>query len=541
MGKAKITSTTAEIIKKLNSDRKKQAGRVRADFSGITENSIGVTGSSSGVAATTISPFTSGGGRISGSLSLFPKTIDVVSGVIDLKDQTLDTGNITTNTSNVNVIGEGPAADTLVTINGKSDTGQVLFLKASGYEITLQHGTGTDGLYCPGATDFVIDANNGATLIYGGTGNYWTVLGPVGGAGGGGADNLGNHIATEALKMNDSAIYFDTAQIHAIISGTNVMSYVVGDASGGKHQFFVDDLGNPKLLIDEIDALFDVNIIPDASNLTLGGSGTNEQWDLGYIDEIIFTNNTTFSSSVASIGTESGGEIVINGPTGQSIHVRHSGSDIFTVDADNIIMEKSGSTPALITCYDGFDLDAGGGDTNITDGDLNVEDGNIVLYDALLDQSIITMKYGAGAISDQYFKSDNGGLEYRTSSGTDHEFFVAGTPVGGWDDLGLVVNDGYFIQPEGTGNDTIAITPFRDTTLMTTVGTSGTIKLPQKSATVAQQTHTNLDTWFGNNLSGAGNIGCTYDSASSTGSGRYRLWCNTSGLWKGVELDVSSS
>ena len=204
MGKAKLTPTGIDLIKTIKDTEKKQAGRSRADYAGVTTVSKALgSGGQAATSSTLTQPYQKTGGRISGGLSLFPKTIDVVGGVISLIDSSA--GNVTKNTSNINVIGEGNAADILVTINDNNDTGQIIFLKAAGYQITLQHGTATNGIFCPGSTNYILEANEGAILIYGSTGNYWTVLGPVGGAGGG-ADNLGNHIATQDLDMGTSDI-----------------------------------------------------------------------------------------------------------------------------------------------------------------------------------------------------------------------------------------------------------------------------------------------------------------------------------------------
>jgi len=65
-----------------------------------------------------------------------------------------------------------------------------------------------------------------------------------------GGDNLGNHIATQALEMDDNAIFFDIANDSSILYLNDTIIYTV-DINGGEHSFFIDDLGTPKVVFTE--------------------------------------------------------------------------------------------------------------------------------------------------------------------------------------------------------------------------------------------------------------------------------------------------
>jgi len=446
MGKAKITPTNIDLLKKLNSDRKKQAGRTRADFSGVSENSIGARSSSVGVSTSTGSPFNTGGGRISGYLSFFPKTLTVTANTIDLEDQTAGTGNVTGNTSNVNVTGGG----IITQIDGANDEGQLLIIKAQGTTVTLRDGV---GISTPGASDYVILDDEAAILIGDAVGsNTWVVIGVEGGAGGGGADNLGDHIATEALKMNDSAIYFDTAQIHAIISGTNVMSYVVGDATSGAHQFFVDDLGNPVMKITEDEVEINADILG--------------------VDRIQIVGGTTSSTSVNDVAfyLDSSGDLVSNvnandgwiWSSGNTIKMTHTDSTLQkrnvtspsfelyntrsaaagTAGSISFLAEsasQSGVAMAYIigetetaTGFGSGSMKLGVNDSGSSTNYIELNDGNsgtIEMFKNLdmndnniIDVNILSF---SSAISGQFFGTTVGGIQYHVPSSDSHDFYVA--------------------------------------------------------------------------------------------------------------------
>jgi hypothetical protein len=243
----------------------------------------------------------------------------------------------------------------------------------------------------------------------------------------------------------------------------------------------------------------------------------------------------TFSASVASIGTESAGEIVINAPTSQSIHFRVAGSDRAEIDSTGLTMPSGNHGVKLI----GGDIDVETG--NITMGatgvgDLTVGDGRVYIYDKGTNDSKIFMKHGAGASTDQYLYSDGNGIELAAASGNTVKFRVAGTVIANVRDTGLYMNDSTYIIP-ATSGDVMGIMP-KNTGLTLTTGTKGSILIPTYESTTTT-TDALLTTWFGNQ---AGAIGMQYDTSKATGSGRMMLYIRggaASGTWRGVDFDVN--
>ena len=611
MGKAKLTPTGIDLIKKIKDTEKKQAGRNIADYAGVTTVSKALgSGGQAATSSTLSQPYQKTGGRISGEVSIFPKTVTVSTGVISLIDSSA--GNVTKNTSNINVIGEDDAEDTLVTINGNSDTGQVVFLKAAGYEITLQHGTATDGLYCPGATDYVIGVNEGVVLIYGGTGNYWTVLGPEGGAAGATTelDNLGTTAINANLNMNSGK--------WLQINNNTIGIKLENATANGNVEFKSDTSGN-------LDVTRSDNTSFSTSFRSQHASEADQTFGITIGSGSVTTADTVLAASTAKLKIEVGGaqRIEIDATTGTDVEQKAIGvsptyalfnDDSSPNDFDTLgsLLFEGNDSSSNQTIYGKIDCYSNDVTNGTEDGEINISVrgagfsgaaelilnhttlelhrqlsnslGNgceFVLYNddlSMNDNQIVGqitfdsndsagnqttyghIKFTADDVTNgtedggfdlelmhsgslrNWLYVDSGGINISVPSGDTTDFYVAGTKEVVIDDLGLGIEDGKFVQPSSTGNDTIAILPYRNATLMTTIGTQGTMTIPQKSASVATQTHANLDSWFGNNSSGTfGNVGCTYDSGSSTGSGRYRFWAMTSGLWKAVELDVSST
>ena len=394
-GKAKTTPSIVDDIVKLKRERVKNFGISREMKSPKTNTSVGISGSRGFVSvAGTQSFLNTSGDTMLGAIAFFPKTITVATGVIDLEDVT-ESGNVTANTSNVNVIGEGNAADDLVTIDGAIGEGQTLYLKAAGFTITIKDGTGN--IITPGNVDFVIPDDEGAILIYdtiGGASARWMVLGVEGGSGGGG-DNLGDHIATQALKMNDSAIFFDTGLIHSIISGTNVMSYIVDDSSGGKHQFFVDDLVTAQFAVEE-------NVVRVLAD-TLNFAGTNR-----------------FLSGLSVLFWKEGGgsDNITSSTSGVTYNVNATDEHFFAVGGSTVMTVDS----AEVLFAQDIDLDG---------NDLDIGNGNII------DMGAIRFNSASG----QIISSSVSGILHQVPSGDGHFFFVAGSQVISVVDQGINMDD----------------------------------------------------------------------------------------------------
>jgi len=93
-------------------------------------------------------------------------------------------------------------------------------------------------------------------------------------AGGAVGDNLGDHIATETLKMNDNGIFLDSLQQQSIIALALANNYIV--PVGGAHDFFVNDTVTPKFGITETSVESNVNLDMNTNNIfNMGGETIN--------------------------------------------------------------------------------------------------------------------------------------------------------------------------------------------------------------------------------------------------------------------------
>jgi len=145
-----------------------------------------------------------------------PTTIDGVSLSVGdrilVKNQTTATDNGIYKVSSISLGTANLQRDTDFA-NGSIQTGSTLFV--------IQEGT-------TNADTIWMLTNNGTVTV--GTDNL-SFINIVASGG----DNLGNHIATTSLKMNDNAIFINTAQSSSIASSTNSIIYTAG--AGGAHIF----------------------------------------------------------------------------------------------------------------------------------------------------------------------------------------------------------------------------------------------------------------------------------------------------------------
>lgn len=525
MGKATTPRDSIDSLIKTRKDVKKQYGIERQNYSGVSGPAVGNLGGSGGASnALDINSFITKakGGQIIQHIAFFPKTIEVSSGSIDLTDSSA--GNFGNNTTNINVIGQGNAPDDVNTITAGVE-GQLLVLKAAGYQITLKDGTGN--LVTPAGADYVIEDDEGVILIYDvvGAGTpRWMVLGGTGAGGG-----IGTEVPdwTQAHKANGFSFFLD-ADDDTLIEGNtdDEISFHIG--------------GTPDLVkftTTEIQTA--LTIIPSSTSINLGSSTGTEQFGNAFIDEIIFSNNTTFSSSVASIGSESGGEIVINAPTSQTIHMRIAGVDqgewinggLVIQPGKQLLFDDSSGYNASINKLFGQPLTINSHSslgTEITNGDLNVTAGDIINSGDLrfgVGQSStdLVLTHTTG-IYTQLIRSNDGGIEIHADSGNDIEFKIAGTIVADVRDTGIQMNPTSYISPRGSGN-VIGISPTSIGGVPTDVGTVGTIILPHVLSPSTPSTAV-LDGWFGDE-SGS----CGY--ATTTGGGvNLRLYIKDTTVWR---------
>ena len=564
MGKAKLSNTSIDTIKAVKSMEKKQAGRIRADFAGVSTQSVGIN--TVGSSNENNNRYSQNGGRISGPISFFPKTIDIVDGAIDLADQTDATGNVTPNTSNVNVIGEGNAADDLTTINSNSDTGQVIFLKAAGYQLTLKHGTGNQQILTPGATDYVMEDDEGCILMFGSTGNTWMVLGSSG----------GSEVFdwTAAHRANGNSLFLDTND-DTLISGAT--DDEIDFQTGGTTRM---TLSNTLLELETID------FYPEADDTQFLG-GSSNAWAAGYINQLIMEdmNSNITDSSTGAVFTNSTKGTVIKSPTVSSsygavsmtdkdgvnrivhnfnasgkntIHYYETGGllvrknadagdtiDLYppgnVIDTNQAILNGNSATLSTtrgmaISLTGGIKIQIGSERTTLTNDYVYLDADQLVCGENATDFTIF-MGYSGGVL-DQYIHSDSGGIEMHIARDSTLDIYNDGTKEVVIDYLGLGIEDEKFVQPSSTGNDVIGFVPFRDATLMTTIGSRGTNLTPTIEST-ATITDSQLNSWFGN---GKGATGMVYDTSKTTGSGRMRLYMKGSAAtssWRAVEFDIN--
>ena len=181
MGKAKLTGTSIDLIKKIKDQEKKLAGRGRADFAGVSTNSLSTgAGASAAVATGSNQSFLPlAGGQLTGKLSIRNVVSTIVSGVLNVSQSS--TSNFV---SNITCIGEGGSADTLDTLTTDGFSGELLWFQADiTTSITLSHGTGNIWLWT--GVDYVMTSGEQVMLIWDSANSRWNVIANFSTGGGG--------------------------------------------------------------------------------------------------------------------------------------------------------------------------------------------------------------------------------------------------------------------------------------------------------------------------------------------------------------------
>lgn len=136
---------------------------------------------------------------------------------------------------------------------------------------------------------------------------------------GGGADNLGNHTATQALRMQDYAIFLDVATLQSILSLAGAINYV-NDIVGGSHDFYINDLVIPKFGITETSI---------ESNVTLDMNGKN----------IISTvNPATDEFRIVFDAHDDSDTYISNSTTADRINIASNGVNIVAFRPTDVLM-----------------------------------------------------------------------------------------------------------------------------------------------------------------------------------------------------------
>ena len=191
-----------DVIKKIQNQNRKNSGLNRQNFSGLASAEYGdSTSSSSGGTAKkqfdTSGLLKTSGDTMIGPIAFFYSNVVISDGIITLAEGTSG------HSSRIVLEGESTLDDNLDTINGAIHDGQLLFIQAhNSTDIMLKHLTGN--IFISSGTDFALTGKNVALLVWDSTNTQWVLI--SGEVGAGGADNLGNHIATQDLDMGTSDI-----------------------------------------------------------------------------------------------------------------------------------------------------------------------------------------------------------------------------------------------------------------------------------------------------------------------------------------------
>lgn len=273
MGKASLPKTPINDTLDANRERKKQFGRERSSFSGISSitTSIGSGVNSTGNTEQQVIGLSTGGGTMTGPIAFHPKTGTISNGTINLEQTEAYSSRIIVN-------GQGATSDDLEVILNASHAGQILFFQpvTVGHTITLQDfaktatawATGTsysigdvrlsnsrrytcyvahtssastqpttgsdwsdkwhrNNIHIPGATEKVVQANEIILLQYDQSSNItWTLV-----SGGGSGSGMTNP-ATAQLDMAAFSIkgaWGGTANVLGIESDLDMNTYDIKD------------------------------------------------------------------------------------------------------------------------------------------------------------------------------------------------------------------------------------------------------------------------------------------------------------------------
>ena len=346
MGKASLPKTPINDTLDANRDRKKQFGRERAAFSRVPLYSTSI---GSGINSTSDSSITSvvglstAGGTMMGPIAFYPQSQTISNGTINVSSSNAYS-------SRVVVGGQGAASDDLEVILNASHAGQILFFQpvTVGHTITLQDykktatawatstsysignvvldgglrytcytahtsssatdpGTGAtwatvwyrNNIHIPGATEKIIQANEIVLLQYDQSSTAtWTLVS------GGGTGEVFDW--TAAHRANGNTLFLDPSDVSGIKAPND-----------NEIKLFTQNGGNTfdRLTINNTDAIFNGISLTPTNNFTqmIGGSGTGEQWDKIYVDELKMLNSTS------NITTTAQGAVFINSTTGLTL------------------------------------------------------------------------------------------------------------------------------------------------------------------------------------------------------------------------------
>jgi hypothetical protein len=269
-------------------------------------------------------------------------------------------------------------------------------------------------------------------------------------------------------------------------------------------------------------------------NLTSGGSwvGTAASdlnmasFDITSVDNISFINGTV-TANTPNICSSDGSMLDLNFKTGSTINFRENGVSKHTWTS-TLYTFPNAITSGTLTFNDSSTSPSTNGQIQRNGSDLKVySGGSLKNFSDMLEQGLTNINFQYG----QDITSTGSSLDYKIPSGDIHKFYISGTDTMEISVLGIGVEDGRYIQPIGS-SDVIGIMPKQPTSTLS-IGSRGTILLPNQASSSHPPTSSTLDSWFGTQ---SGACGLQYNSTQSAGTGRYRLWARHGTDWVRTEM-----
>jgi hypothetical protein len=268
-------------------------------------------------------------GIINGAFGSVSNSQTISSGILDVTQDS--TGDILIRrTFHIN-----PETGTTDTLIGIETDGlelpyqEMILLGVVGDTITITHNSGSvagtqKSIQCPQNTDYTLSGDEGIYLVYDTSITSWII---TGGTGGGGADNLGNHTATQDINLSNNELdnfnklnqqnanttgslnfVFDASMRWKDTAGTGeaIFRFGSGDAFSFDHQINGTDIvlsgnltvnGLTVLGNASTDSIFTIGTISSLYALDLEGGGrvkSNDSSEIG-----LFIKNET-----GTLGTE---------------------------------------------------------------------------------------------------------------------------------------------------------------------------------------------------------------------------------------------
>lgn len=271
-------------------------------------------------------------GIFSGAFGSIGSSLAISSGRLDLTANT--TGAIPIRRM-VYVLPESGTSDTLdnIEMTGLELPYQELTLISStNNTITITHNGSAGGtsknIYCPGDTDYVLEPNEAIKLIYDPINTLWLVTGNASNTG---ADNLGNHTATQSLNMADNQIQRVTTLF--LNGDTNNAHSIAGDTGGLNYN------------VDNTDETHDIKI-NGVTKFSVGNSGLYASTDISMQGNVIYLDSDIdtylHSTSDDSIQIATGGSVRISiGNTSTIIN------SVLSVLGNSILGDSAGDSITL--------------------------------------------------------------------------------------------------------------------------------------------------------------------------------------------------